>query len=175
MRSPDAIERARELSRAYYWRNKDKVASYVKEHRKIPEVQEHLREYAKSYNKKYRIVNRDDLSQERKEYYQQNKEIIKKKVSDRYKSNTDRSFFYNIRRGITKDQYATMCATQGGKCKICGEVPSGRFKRLAVDHDHKSGEVRGLLCVRCNRALGWFKDDFGLLEKAAQYLQAGDN
>jgi len=53
------------------------------------------------------------------------------------------------------------------ECVICGD--SGE---LVVDHDHKSGNIRGLLCNHCNRGLGHFRDDPMLLEFAAQYLYA---
>jgi hypothetical protein len=53
--------------------------------------------------------------------------------------------------GVTDDEYARMLAAQGGGCAICGATPKTR--RLHVDHDHKTGTVRGLLCHRCNRAL----------------------
>jgi hypothetical protein len=53
--------------------------------------------------------------------------------------------------GVTGDDYETLLALQGGKCAICRARP--KSKRLAVDHDHKSGAVRGLLCSRCNHDL----------------------
>lgn len=53
--------------------------------------------------------------------------------------------------GITADDYATLLAAQGGRCAICRARP--KSKRLAVDHDHKTGAVRGLLCSRCNHDL----------------------
>lgn len=53
--------------------------------------------------------------------------------------------------GITGDDYAALLKRQGGKCAICRARP--KSKRLAVDHDHKSGAVRGLLCSRCNHDL----------------------
>lgn len=53
--------------------------------------------------------------------------------------------------GVTLDDYDRMLAEQGGGCAICGAPPKTR--RLDVDHDHKTGQVRGLLCVRCNRAV----------------------
>jgi hypothetical protein len=62
--------------------------------------------------------------------------------------------------------------SQGGRCAICGKVP--RSRRLAVDHDHKTGEVRGLLCASgdfgCNKGLGYFNDDPELLRRAYEYL-----
>ena len=71
--------------------------------------------------------------------------------------------------GITSDEYASMLNEQNGVCWICGGK-SGK-KRLAVDHDHKTGEVRGLLCKRCNRMLGYYRDNAESFEKAAVYLR----
>ena len=60
-------------------------------------------------------------------------------------------------------------------CDICGESETvmlyGVAKRLAKDHCHKTGVVRGTLCQRCNTGLGLFRDDAGLLQKAIVYLQ----
>lgn len=72
--------------------------------------------------------------------------------------------------GLTTEQYAVMLAAQNGGCKICGGLnPSGR--RLAVDHDHHTGKIRGILCSRCNSGIANFKDAPELLAKAIQYLQ----
>jgi len=73
--------------------------------------------------------------------------------------------------GITENQYNTMLERQHYGCRICGEqCSSGR--RLAVDHCHSTGQVRGLLCGNCNRAIGLFDDDVNRLNLAAQYLTA---
>jgi Recombination endonuclease VII len=75
-------------------------------------------------------------------------------------------FFY----GITKKEYETLLANQNSLCAICGEVEQ-KFKRaLAVDHDHKTGKVRGLLCSSCNQGLGHFRDSLVLLKSAQNYL-----
>jgi hypothetical protein len=71
--------------------------------------------------------------------------------------------------GITADQYAQMLAEQDNRCAICCQEQSG--KRLAVDHDHATGQVRGLLCSNCNRALGLFGDSSVHLLSAYHYLQ----
>ncbi len=78
--------------------------------------------------------------------------------------------------GITQEQHDTLFAQSGGMCWIC-EGPetsrdgsSGKVRALAVDHCHGSGAVRGLLCRRCNQAIGMFRDDTDLLGKAIQYL-----
>jgi hypothetical protein len=69
--------------------------------------------------------------------------------------------------------YEAQLAAQGGGCAICGYRPKPGGRRLNIDHDHKTGAVRGLLCARCNRGLGWFRDDPDRLEIAATYLAMG--
>jgi hypothetical protein len=74
------------------------------------------------------------------------------------------------RYGITLDEYADILAEQNGVCAICGYAPSSTDKALAVDHNHITKKVRGLLCSWCNRGLGLFKDSPYLLEVAYTYL-----
>lgn len=75
-----------------------------------------------------------------------------------------------VKFGMTVEQYDKMLLDQSGSCAICEEAcPSGR--NLAVDHDHDSGVIRGLLCGRCNMGLGQFRDRPELLSAAAAYLQ----
>lgn len=74
--------------------------------------------------------------------------------------------------GITRDDYDRMLAEQDGRCAICQNKP--RKRRLAVDHDHATGEVRGLLCTRCNqKLLGSANENPAILRRAADYLDAG--
>ena len=77
---------------------------------------------------------------------------------------------------LTGEEYAELLNRQGGGCAICGKKEthtyrSGKLKDLSVDHDHKTGAIRGLLCVCCNRAVGYLNDDPQLLRKAADYLE----
>jgi hypothetical protein len=79
--------------------------------------------------------------------------------------------------GLTLAAYEALLAKQGSVCAIC-KRPSGTYKRkhrlttqLDVDHCHSSGRVRGLLCTRCNRALGLFRDDPQILQAAILYLE----
>lgn len=82
----------------------------------------------------------------------------------------DRRYRLYKRYGITPEQYETMFKNQHGACAICkGQNLDGT--RLSTDHCHKTGKVRGLLCDPCNRALGFFKDDYRLLVKASEYLE----
>jgi hypothetical protein len=79
--------------------------------------------------------------------------------------------------GISSNRYLEMLSEQNGVCAICsGTEPakdalSGKFRALAIDHNHKTGTVRGLLCSPCNRAIGLLKDDPATLRKAADYLE----
>ncbi len=75
--------------------------------------------------------------------------------------------------GITIEDYDQMFEIQKGKCAICGTTrPHFRknVKHFNVDHNHETGTVRGLLCNTCNRGLGLFRDNVGLIGKAFQYL-----
>lgn len=72
--------------------------------------------------------------------------------------------------GLTDAEYEAMLVAQNGGCAICGGVnPSG--KKLAVDHCHGGGKVRGLLCSRCNTCLGLARDRVEVLEAAIAYLR----
>jgi hypothetical protein len=77
--------------------------------------------------------------------------------------------------GITLEDYWKISAEQKGLCAICGLEETTRnqhgVKKLAVDHSHATGKVRGLLCYRCNIGLGSFRDNPAALIKAAQYLK----
>ncbi len=75
--------------------------------------------------------------------------------------------------GITLEEYRSMFEAQGGCCVTCGSLFADSLARtLHVDHSHTSGEVRGLLCHRCNAALGLVSDDPQLLRALADYLEA---
>ena len=57
--------------------------------------------------------------------------------------------------GMTSDEYQRLHDLQAGKCKICDRAEPASGRRLAVDHDHATGAVRGLLCTKCNTTVGW--------------------
>jgi hypothetical protein len=80
-----------------------------------------------------------------------------------------KSSYLKRRFGITLEEYLAMESAQEGLCAICGRPePSG--KNMAVDHCHKTGKVRGLLCHLCNRSLGGFGDDPEVVRAALTYL-----
>jgi hypothetical protein len=77
----------------------------------------------------------------------------------------------NLKRyNLTVEEYYEMVLLQDGKCAICKEEPVG--ERPYVDHCHKLGNIRGLLCSSCNFGLGHFKNDPNLLQNAINYLLA---
>ena len=73
--------------------------------------------------------------------------------------------------GIKIDDYDKMYENQGGKCAICETRDFGSRKRPCIDHCHESGEVRGLLCSRCNTAIGMFDDNTTTIKRAIDYLE----
>ena len=72
--------------------------------------------------------------------------------------------------GITLEDYNEMFDRQNGCCAICGKHQSVQRYRLSVDHNHETGMVRGLLCVKCNAGLGNFNENPGLFDAAKSYL-----
>jgi hypothetical protein len=90
-------------------------------------------------------------------------------VKDRPRSiATVRAYKLRTAYGLTAAEYDALLAKQAGRCAICGTQP---VKRLAVDHEHATGKVRGLLCSTCNSGLGHFKDSVPALENAIAYLR----
>jgi len=79
---------------------------------------------------------------------------------------------------ITLVEYEILYKKQKGLCKICKEKTTGRGavkNTLAVDHDHKTGKIRGLLCIHCNTGLGLFRDNQSLLNEAINYLKENED
>ena len=73
--------------------------------------------------------------------------------------------------GLSKEVWETILQKQGGKCAICRTATAGGRGTWHVDHDHKTGKVRGLLCNRCNTGIGSLRDDPTILQAAIVYLK----
>jgi hypothetical protein len=88
------------------------------------------------------------------------------------------SYYLKYKFNITMKQYEDMLKEQQGKCKICNKEETMKKrnydckKMLSIDHCHITGKIRGLLCHRCNVALGSFKDSIEILESAIHYLRS---
>ena len=94
--------------------------------------------------------------------------------AQRYDPAARRDKFLRDKHGITLEDYARLWANQRGRCAICDlheNVAMTTHTKLVVDHNHDTGEVRGLLCDLCNKGLGQFKDDQTRVEAAARYLK----
>jgi hypothetical protein len=101
-------------------------------------------------------------------------DIREKRKNPDYKGRFKLWAFHSVlaRYGLTEDTYNSMLKQQHGKCAICGTTePGGYGNRLHIDHNHETGEVRGLLCNSCNNGLGRFKHKPNILLRAMTYLQ----
>lgn len=113
------------------------------------------------YEDRKRVCERTPKAKARRHRYQQDPER-KKAV---------REEILRKHYGLTVEGYDTILKSQGGVCAICGCTPAENGKALSVDHDHKTGKVRGLLCHPCNFGLGGFKDNPVSTARAADYLR----
>ena len=78
------------------------------------------------------------------------------------------------RFGITIEQYNVLLLKQNFRCAICLKSKTDNGKALAVDHNHTTGDIRGLLCNKCNFGIGQFDDNISLLKKTIRYLEGMD-
>ena|ERR1017187_10046647 len=111
--------------------------------------------YSKLYRKDNEIWIKD-----KKKVYQQEKPYIKRRSH------------LKITFNITLEDYNSMLTKQENRCKICksDHVGNSQHKHLHIDHDHKTGKIRGLLCSKCNTLLGAARDNIKFLEEAIKYL-----
>lgn len=111
---------------------------------------------------------------EKKRYTGKRKELITKRNRKRTKDQMKNEFIKS-KYGIDLEEYCNMLKSQKGVCAICGEEEKRKSRyggvcKLTIDHSHKNGKVRGLLCSRCNNGLGQFRDNLLLLKEAISYL-----
>lgn len=111
--------------------------------------------------KTWRDKNRDKKNKDHREYYHNNKEKVTKVIET---SRLKRQY------GMTFEKYDEMLSAQNNVCAICGNNETEN-KKFAIDHDHVTNKIRGLLCHKCNRGLGSFKDDIQILQNAVNYLK----
>lgn len=109
----------------------------------------------------------------RKEYYKANSQKVKASSMAAYKANPRKSQNARLKRkfGISIEQYDEMLKNQDGRCAICETHRSWFRQAFAVDHNHKTGKIRGLLCAACNTAIGKLKEDLEIIRRAMIYLQ----
>lgn len=122
---------------------------------------EKAKEISRRANEKRRKEKSDVVRLYQKEYREKNRQVLSDKERQR-------------RFGITRHEYAELFHRQNGVCAICAKpetaTRNGKVKALAVDHNHTTGKIRGLLCSDCNTGIGKLKDDRNVLLSAVKYL-----
>ena len=134
------------------------------------------KEYQREYNRK----NKEKIKAQRREYYAKNKDRIQQLKKEQYDPEKQRNNRLKKEYGITNDDYCRMLESQEYRCDCCGihqdELKTSNnqhgTKRLVVDHCHETGEVRSLLCNRCNTILGLAEEDEQILYNVEMYLVA---
>jgi hypothetical protein len=122
--------------------------------------------------KVYYKKNRTKILKAKQEYRKPRRDLASATTRAWYAENKDRAkqtaFKIRLRNayGITVEQFHEIRAEQQGRCAVCR-----REAQLCVDHDHATGKIRGLLCRKCNAALGMFMDDHATLRRAIHYLK----
>ena len=121
---------------------------------------------------RWRKNNPNKMKAQRERWRNREGNIEKKRIRNRRWRKAQPGRHRNCR--ITKKQYDDMLYSQNGVCVICGEPETtyrwGRIIALAIDHNHETGEIRGLLCTKCNSGLGCFRDNANILASAISYL-----
>lgn len=125
------------------------------------------KEEKRIYDREYYSNHREKKIEQQIKYRSSNKDKIKKLSHERYSKY--RSYLKNY--GITLDEYNGLLIKQNNECKICHKHITQSKHAFAVDHDHDTGIVRGLLCSKCNSALGLFEDNANVLLSALIYLK----
>jgi hypothetical protein len=129
--------------------------------------------YKNKWLREWEKANPEKAKARRKKHYDKHAEKLRAISLTWYHNNKERAAARErVRRlrkyGLTPEQYAAL----GKTCHICGtEKDTRKGFQLAVDHDHETGKVRGLLCSSCNCGIGYFKHDERLLAAAIEYLK----
>lgn len=157
--------------------------------KRVAEMTEQRHEQKKAYERAWYQQNRKRVLAARREYEKRPDVRTRRRTSKRRRM-TDpayrkkqQAYVTGWKRekkyGITPEQYAEMLVSQKGVCAICHQPErsrgcKGSIRVLTLDHDHATNEIRGLLCDRCNRGLGYFGDDPQKLAAAITYLKKED-
>lgn len=132
----------------------------------------------KAYSKKYYQEHKQQRLEAGQKYYKKIKGL-KLKYAKNYRElhpEVKRKSILKLRFGLSLEDYNRMFVKQQGCCAICSKHQSKLTRALAIDHNHISGQIRGLLCGSCNAAIGALDTDSGvkLLQKAIEYIKDYD-
>ncbi len=130
-------------SKAYYAKNRDALLKYSKTYHK------ENKGYFKEYNKNYYEMNKEKEKARQKAYYSVNKEKHNTKDAREKRA----AYKLKVRYGLSKETRDVMLVAQTGRCAICNNPFKNANGEPAVDHNHSTGDVRGLLCFTCNTSL----------------------
>lgn len=102
-----------------------------------------------------------------------NKDVVNAAARKRYWEDPEKQYAYHLQKtyGLTLSRYNEVLKKQDGKCAICGVDQSKTNRRFGVDHDQVSGRIRGIICGRCNRGMGYLQDNAEICESAARYIR----
>lgn len=128
--------------------------------------------------KKYREEHKEELSAKAKKRREEHPEIFKERHHRYQIENKEKIRIYRKkhgtgrRYGLKKEEYDKMNTKQEGKCAICGKnnIKKGKTVALFIDHNHKTGKIRGLLCHKCNILLVLMDNNPELFPKMRDYL-----
>jgi len=167
-------EDTKAYNKAYYEKNKEELRAKNKAYR------EKIKERLKTYSKAYYEKNKEELNAKNKAYREKNKERLKayreknkEKIRAYTKKYKEKHYANQLKRlyGIGLHEYNLMLTEQKGKCACCGIHQNELTRNFAVDHDHDTGLIRGLLCGNCNTAIGKLGDNIEGLMRALNYLE----
>lgn len=122
--------------------------------------------------KKWQKKNPEKVKEARKKWTAKNPDYMKefkREYPEKYKAYRFNTSMWKLGIKMSYEEFKQMLKKQKGLCAICNKEETKR--RISVDHNHKTGKVRGLLCQECNIALGLLKDNPKLLKKAINYLK----
>ena len=115
------------------------------------------------------------LRRYRTKYDKEYRDRVRLQARNRYKKNKRKIAFQRLeaKYGVNQETYEAMLRDQNNRCAICrtDSTNSPRAKMFYIDHCHSTSKVRGLLCHKCNFAIGNFNDDINLLRSAIDYLK----
>ena len=150
---------------------------YVRSSQPFVRPSEVSKEEAKrAYQRWYAATRKEERYAAQKAWRAANPEAVKKSArigNIRYrKVHADRIYYHHLKvtYGVSGEWYVAQMQRQRGLCALCGDPPKLR-QRLAVDHDHQTGKVRGLLCMLCNSAVERLEKVSGWAANAARYLE----
>lgn len=132
------------------------------------------------YHRKWREANQERIKATRKAYYALHEDDIKAQSKAYAEANPLRVKTRVRTRGLkqyglTEEQYQELLLKQDSKCACCNSAePGGPWKRFAVDHDHTTNKIRGLLCFSCNTGIGNLGDSIAGVTRALDYLKRAE-